>query len=124
MSLWFKTAAQQVTRPMQSTQALCLHQPGRPASRLVRWLECTWQLGASKQHTNDLTPCAHGAVCCVLLHHCCCRLAIGDLGTQYFADRGIFCAGRVPDEDLQRVAKATGAKRGAQHCCVSLPLCV
>lgn len=23
------------------------------------------------------------------------RLAIGDLGTQYFADRGIFCAGRV-----------------------------
>jgi chaperonin GroEL (HSP60 family) len=39
---------------------------------------------------------------------CCCRLAIGDLGTQYFADRGIFCAGRVADEDLQRVAKATG----------------
>lgn len=38
----------------------------------------------------------------------CCRLAIGDLGTQYFADRGIFCAGRVADEDLQRVAKATG----------------
>ncbi len=23
------------------------------------------------------------------------RLAIGDLATQYFADRGIFCAGRV-----------------------------
>lgn len=38
------------------------------------------------------------------------RLAIGDLGTQYFADRGIFCAGRVPDDDLQRVAKATGAR--------------
>jgi hypothetical protein len=37
------------------------------------------------------------------------RLAIGDLGTQYFADRGIFCAGRVADEDLQRVAKATGS---------------
>jgi hypothetical protein len=36
------------------------------------------------------------------------RLAIGDLGTQYFADRGIFCAGRVQDEDVQRVAKATG----------------
>jgi hypothetical protein len=34
----------------------------------------------------------------------------GDLGTQYFADRGIFCAGRVADEDLQRVAKATGAR--------------
>jgi T-complex protein 1 subunit eta len=37
------------------------------------------------------------------------RLAIGDLGTQYFADKGIFCAGRVPDEDLKRVSKATGA---------------
>jgi T-complex protein 1 subunit eta len=36
------------------------------------------------------------------------RLAIGDLGTQYFADRGLFCAGRVQDEDLKRVAKATG----------------
>lgn len=38
------------------------------------------------------------------------RLAIGDLATQYFADRGIFCAGRVVDDDLQRVCKATGAK--------------
>lgn len=37
------------------------------------------------------------------------RLAIGDLGTQYFADRGIFCAGRVATDDLDRVAKATGA---------------
>jgi len=36
------------------------------------------------------------------------RLAIGDLATQYFADRGIFCAGRVADEDLRRVCKATG----------------
>uniref|UniRef100_A0A161ZIE0 T-complex protein 1 subunit eta n=1 Tax=Daucus carota subsp. sativus TaxID=79200 RepID=A0A161ZIE0_DAUCS len=36
------------------------------------------------------------------------RLAIGDLGTQYFADRDIFCAGRVAEEDLQRVAAATG----------------
>jgi T-complex protein 1 subunit eta len=26
------------------------------------------------------------------------RLAIGDLATQYFADRGVFCAGRVPNE--------------------------
>ena len=38
------------------------------------------------------------------------RLAIGDLATQYFADRNIFCAGRVVEEDLQRVAKATGAR--------------
>ncbi|EFJ16712.1 hypothetical protein SELMODRAFT_168086 [Selaginella moellendorffii] len=36
------------------------------------------------------------------------RLAIGDLATQYFADRDIFCAGRVVEEDLQRVARATG----------------
>ncbi|KAJ1484849.1 GroEL-like apical domain-containing protein, partial [Baffinella frigidus] len=37
------------------------------------------------------------------------RLAIGDLATQYFSDRGIFCAGRVPDDDMRRVAKAAGA---------------
>lgn len=38
------------------------------------------------------------------------RLAIGDLGTQYFADRDIFCAGRVAEEDLQRVASATSGQ--------------
>lgn len=32
---------------------------------------------------------------------------IGDLATQYFADRDLFCAGRVSDSDLQRVARAT-----------------
>jgi len=37
------------------------------------------------------------------------KLPIGDLATQYFADRGLFCAGRVPVEDLNRLAKATGA---------------
>ena len=37
------------------------------------------------------------------------RLPIGDLATQYFADRDIFCAGRVSTEDLERVQKATGA---------------
>lgn len=36
------------------------------------------------------------------------RLAIGDLATQYFADRDIFCAGRVSEEDLNRVARAVG----------------
>lgn len=36
------------------------------------------------------------------------RLPIGDLATQYFADRDIFCAGRVEQGDLDRVAKATG----------------
>lgn len=38
------------------------------------------------------------------------RLAIGDLATQYFADRGVFCAGRVADDDMRRVAQATGAR--------------
>lgn len=36
------------------------------------------------------------------------RLAIGDLATQYFADRDIFCAGRVPEDDLNRVVRAVG----------------
>jgi len=37
------------------------------------------------------------------------RLAIGDLATQYFADRNIFCAGRVPQSALKRVCSATGS---------------
>lgn len=37
------------------------------------------------------------------------RLAIGDLATQYFADRNMFCAGRVPEADMARVTRATGA---------------
>ncbi|KAI1005646.1 putative T-complex protein 1 subunit eta [Podosphaera aphanis] len=37
------------------------------------------------------------------------KLPIGDLATQYFADRDIFCAGRVSSEDLDRVVKATSA---------------
>ena len=37
------------------------------------------------------------------------KLPIGDLATQYFADRNVFCAGRVAAEDIERVAKATGA---------------
>ena len=40
----------------------------------------------------------------------CMRLFTGDLATQFFADRNIFCAGRVEDADLLRAAKATGAK--------------
>jgi T-complex protein 1 subunit eta len=37
------------------------------------------------------------------------KLPIGDLATQYFADRDIFCAGRVASGDLDRVVAATGA---------------
>lgn len=36
------------------------------------------------------------------------RLPIGDLATQYFADRDIFCAGRVAIDDMTRVCMATG----------------
>jgi len=36
-------------------------------------------------------------------------LPIGDLATQYFADRDVFCAGRVQKDDINRIAKSTGA---------------
>ena len=36
------------------------------------------------------------------------KLPIGDVATQYFADRDIFCAGRVVAEDLSRTMKACG----------------
>ncbi|GMM47272.1 chaperonin-containing T-complex subunit [Pichia kluyveri] len=36
------------------------------------------------------------------------KLPIGDLATQFFADRGIFCAGRVSNDDLERTNKAVG----------------
>ncbi|KAL4252502.1 TCP-1 chaperonin family protein [Abortiporus biennis] len=36
------------------------------------------------------------------------KLPIGDLATQWFADRDIFCAGRVAAGDLQRVVQAVG----------------
>uniref|UniRef100_T1IIP6 T-complex protein 1 subunit eta n=1 Tax=Strigamia maritima TaxID=126957 RepID=T1IIP6_STRMM len=36
------------------------------------------------------------------------KLPIGDVATQYFADRDMFCAGRVNEEDLKRTMKACG----------------
>eukprot|EP01136_Pigoraptor_vietnamica_P045497 Opistho-1_new@23523 len=36
------------------------------------------------------------------------KLPIGDVATQFFADRDIFCAGRVPEDDLKRTMKACG----------------
>lgn len=36
------------------------------------------------------------------------KLPIGDVATQYFADRDVFCAGRVADVDLKRTMKACG----------------
>lgn len=36
------------------------------------------------------------------------KLPIGDVATQFFADRDMFCAGRVPEEDLKRTQMACG----------------
>ncbi|KAK9872709.1 hypothetical protein WA026_018843 [Henosepilachna vigintioctopunctata] len=36
------------------------------------------------------------------------KLPIGDVATQFFADRDMFCAGRVPEEDLKRTLRACG----------------
>jgi T-complex protein 1 subunit eta len=36
------------------------------------------------------------------------KLPIGDVATQWFADRDMFCAGRVTDEDLSRTMEACG----------------
>lgn len=38
------------------------------------------------------------------------RLAIGDLATQYLADRNVFCAGRVEEGDMKRTSQACGTK--------------
>lgn len=54
---------------------------------------------------DKLSKCVESGASIVLS-----RLAIGDLATQYFADRGIFCAGRVENGDIERITKATGAR--------------
>ncbi|XP_074027694.1 chaperonin containing TCP1 subunit 7 [Leptinotarsa decemlineata] len=36
------------------------------------------------------------------------KLPIGDVATQFFADRDMFCAGRVQEDDLKRTLKACG----------------
>lgn len=36
------------------------------------------------------------------------KLPIGDVATQYFADRDLFCAGRVPEDDLRRTMRSCG----------------
>merc|ERR1712066_773476 len=36
------------------------------------------------------------------------KLPIGDVATQYFADRGMFCAGRVLEGDMKRTMMACG----------------
>ena len=46
------------------------------------------------------------------------KLPIGDVATQYFADRDLFCAGRVVEDDLKRTMKACGG--AIQSTCESL----
>ncbi|CAN3354233.1 T-complex protein 1 subunit eta [Diutina catenulata] len=46
------------------------------------------------------------------------KLPIGDLATQYFADRDVFCAGRVSPSDMDRVIKAVGGS--IQSTCSSI----
>ena len=41
------------------------------------------------------------------------KLPIGDVATQYFADRDMFCAGRVPEEDLKRTMMVTRFSQAA-----------
>lgn len=36
------------------------------------------------------------------------KLPIGDVATQWFADRDMFCAGRIPQDDLDRLMSACG----------------
>lgn len=36
------------------------------------------------------------------------KLPIGDVATQWFADRDMFCAGRIPEEDLTRLIASCG----------------
>lgn len=46
----------------------------------------------------------HESGCKVVLS----KLPIGDVATQYFADRDMFCAGRVSEDDLKRTMRACG----------------
>ena len=54
-----------------------------------------------KRKLNDCLNCGANIVLS--------KKPIGDVATQFFADHDIFSAGRVPDEDMQRLAKCTGA---------------
>ena len=38
------------------------------------------------------------------------KKSIGDLATQYFAERGIICGGRILNDDLSKISKSTGAR--------------
>ncbi|GJX57511.1 T-complex protein 1 subunit eta [Tanacetum coccineum] len=60
---------------------------------------------------DKLDKCVKSGAKIILL-----RLAIGDLATQYFADRDIFYVGRVTEDDLNRVTSATCGPMICQLC--------
>lgn len=45
------------------------------------------------------------------------KLPIGDVATQYFADRDLFCAGRVQEEDLKRTMMVGQRSSHHHNCC-------
>ncbi|VVT58282.1 uncharacterized protein SAPINGB_P006128 [Magnusiomyces paraingens] len=61
-------------------------------------VDAEWQIILSK-----LEACKDSGASIVLS-----KLPIGDLATQYFADRNIFCAGRVSSDDMNRTLQAVG----------------
>lgn len=61
-------------------------------------MEAEWQILYEKLHA------LHNAGVKIVLS----KLPIGDVATQFFADRDMFCAGRVVEEDLKRTQKACG----------------
>ncbi len=52
------------------------------------------------------------------------KLPVGDLATQYFADRNLFCAGRVESQDLERVAKVGWFSLIRKYTSSSMCMCV
>lgn len=50
------------------------------------------------------------------------KLPIGDVATQYFADRDLFCAGRVQEEDLRRTMMVHPYNAKTSKCPYSLVL--
>ena len=62
----------------------------------------------AQRTTHHRTRTYTGRRCCTGAKIVLSRLPIGDLATQYFADRDIFCAGRVESGDMDRVSAATG----------------
>ena len=51
------------------------------------------------------------------------KKSIGDFATQYFAERGIICGGRIFSDDLSRISKGTGAQIISSHFNIKQDFC-